>query len=456
MPVSSHHVPLDTAKSWAKRLARFSRDRQTSLKLHQAQAAVADMLGFVDWHALTQKLSQASNHPTPPIGFPPLSRPTTPAEWTALWQTILADDDTIDIHFEQRRGVLRIRVRKDGVFQYGWADVSMEALESLVALAGLCPPTAQGDFFGMEYSVGNLGSNSSNPRYRFLYQSLPTYPEGRDVVVARSSLRPRSIPNDWFPEHQQRLKEHLYAGPGLVVVAGTSSSGRTSFALHLMEMARQHNPKQQMKTLVVSNHHGHEISPEGSTHVSRIELGTRKELVDQSIRNGMDLLFIDDLCSHEEMTLVVSAVQRGTLVFATLDARSERSALQRLQDYAPQQKSGKAFAQELQLRISTYVKMLPLICSQCSTTGTPHQERGPGCVFCKGTGSSGRTLQAQAVKWEGTLALDLWPRWEQVHRLLAEKKISGWDVEEFMGPEPLDSEARKEEPGRFNAQTGEN
>lgn len=445
MPVSSHHVPLDTAKAWAKRLARFTRDSASpSMKLHQAQAAVADMLGFDDWHTLTLKLSQTPDNPTN-LAFSPRSRPTTRTDWTGLWQTVLADDDTIDIHFEQRQGSLRARVRKDGVFQHGWADISMEAFETLAALANIYPETSPVDFFGMDFAAGNWGSPSHNPRYRFRYQSLPTYPDGRDVVVVRPSLRPRPISNDWFPEHQHRLKEHLYAGPGLVVVAGTSSSGRTSFALHLMEMARQCNPNQHLKTLMLLEDHLQTIPTDGSTSVSRTELKTRKNWVDEHIQKGTDLFLIDDLRSSNEMALVSSAVQRGALVFVTLNASSERSALQRLQDFAPREKSGEALAQELQLRMSTYVKMVPQVCSQCSTPKGTHQERGPGCVFCQGTGTSGRTLQAQAVQWKGTRPSDLWPRWEQIQRLVTERKVSKQDVEEFLGPEPLEHAATEEE-----------
>ena len=62
MPVPAHIVPLDTAKTWAKRLAKTSKTLtpDTPLKLTQCQLAVAQMLGYEHWHALQTHLSAPS------------------------------------------------------------------------------------------------------------------------------------------------------------------------------------------------------------------------------------------------------------------------------------------------------------------------------------------------------------------------------------------------------------
>lgn len=58
MPVQAARVSLDTAKTWAKRLAKTSRttDAAHPWPLARCQLAVATMLGYDHWHALNQAL----------------------------------------------------------------------------------------------------------------------------------------------------------------------------------------------------------------------------------------------------------------------------------------------------------------------------------------------------------------------------------------------------------------
>ena len=60
MPVHAHQIPLVTAKSGAKRLTKPSKSLfpNAPWKLSQSQAALAQMLGFKDWHDLEQGLTK--------------------------------------------------------------------------------------------------------------------------------------------------------------------------------------------------------------------------------------------------------------------------------------------------------------------------------------------------------------------------------------------------------------
>lgn len=75
MPVPATRLSLATAKTWAKRLAKVSRDTDTAhpWPLARCQLAVATMLGYDHWHALNQALGEV----------PPASQ----ASVTALNQT---------------------------------------------------------------------------------------------------------------------------------------------------------------------------------------------------------------------------------------------------------------------------------------------------------------------------------------------------------------------------------
>lgn len=80
MPVSAAHVPLDTAKAWAKRLARTSKTLtpQAAWPLARCQLAVAQMLGYEHWHALNQALA------LPVLGLPAPAAPSTPTKTRPL------------------------------------------------------------------------------------------------------------------------------------------------------------------------------------------------------------------------------------------------------------------------------------------------------------------------------------------------------------------------------------
>lgn len=445
MPVSSHHVPLDTAKAWAKRLARFTRDSASpSMKLHQAQAAVADMLGFDDWHALTQRLNTAPEL-LPPKMLATNPIPKTRDELTAFWDKMLATNDATDIHFEKRSDKLRVRVRQDGEFHHEWETTSTEPFETLLSLADVELETGQEDFFGTEYTFGTWIPLSKNLRYCLRYQSLPVYPSGRDVVVRRDALRAYPIASEWFPEHQQLLKDCLYPGPGLVVVAGTTGSGRTTFVHHLMKMARQNHTKQNPKTLIFSDSPCQAFSPLEATVIYKTSSEDSLSSVSSCVEKGLDFFLIDDFRTPEQMRLARSAIQRGTLVFITFNASSARGTLNRLLDFTEQTTQPEALAKELCLRLSTYVKLLPRACQQCSMVGAAHQERNAGCEGCHGRGKKGRVLQTQAAKWEKNQFHDLWPKWEQVQKLLAENQVGQRDVEESLGPEPLEHAATEEQ-----------
>lgn len=444
MPVSSHHVPLDTAKAWAKRLARFSREHQTTptLKLHQAQAAVADMLGFNDWHALTQHLGAVAELlPPPSLATNPTSY--TRDELTAFWEKTLSSDDSTDIHFEKRSDTLRVRVRQNGDFQHEWETTSNDALETLLALAD-APETQQELFGDTDYASGTWIPLSKNLRYRLRYQALPVYPSGRDIVVLREALRPHPISSKWFPQHQKTLKEHLYPGPGLIVVAGTTSSGRTTFAHHLMTMARQIHAQPNPKTLVFSDSPCQALSPLEATVIRQTGPGDSADSVLGWIEKGLDFFLIDEVRTLEHMKLAAAAVQRGALVFITLHARTERMVLERLMDFSQQKTQAESLAKEIFLRLSTYVKLLPMACTKCSTGAAIHPGTSVLCDRCKGRGTKGRTLQAQAARWEGNQFHDLWPQWEQVRQLLAEGNVSREDVETLLGPAPLEHDATEE------------
>jgi hypothetical protein len=60
MPVSSHQVAFADAKKWSQRLKKSLLPHHPSLRLNECQEAVAQMLGFPHWHALSAQQASPS------------------------------------------------------------------------------------------------------------------------------------------------------------------------------------------------------------------------------------------------------------------------------------------------------------------------------------------------------------------------------------------------------------
>ena len=102
MPVLPQQVPLSTAKSWAKRLQLTSKTQtpQHAWPLSRCQLAVAQMLGFEHWHALSKALAtpptlpQSLSHQFPQL----LDFPKTQGGWEQFWKTVCHYHGMVDIH----------------------------------------------------------------------------------------------------------------------------------------------------------------------------------------------------------------------------------------------------------------------------------------------------------------------------------------------------------------------
>lgn len=85
MPVSPHQVPLDTAKTWAKRLHRALQDGAAPSSLSSCQTVLAQMLGHADWHALHEATKSAPM----PAGIPPKEAPQPDFQGPDMWSDYL-------------------------------------------------------------------------------------------------------------------------------------------------------------------------------------------------------------------------------------------------------------------------------------------------------------------------------------------------------------------------------
>lgn len=90
MPVNPEFVPLATAKTWAKRLQRTSKTQTPDAPwpLTRCQLAVAQMLGFEHWHALSKALTVAIDPKQSPKSMPArpviAQLPSNPQGWDAV------------------------------------------------------------------------------------------------------------------------------------------------------------------------------------------------------------------------------------------------------------------------------------------------------------------------------------------------------------------------------------
>lgn len=219
MPVASHHVSLDTAKSWAKRLSKHSHTTPNPLKLSSAQKSVAHMLGFDDWHHLTKNLSTLAPLPS----APPPSCPKTQQEWVSLWQQLL--DKNACLNLENNSQDQRCSVIQQTTFDV--QTVATWSFEEMrCGLQVLCPHldiTRHEEYIREECSLPN-----SN---KIVVQMLPlTNKRWTIVIQATPDQRHKQFADIQLPKQSQQWITDLALQKKIFAVAGTSGSGRTALA----------------------------------------------------------------------------------------------------------------------------------------------------------------------------------------------------------------------------------
>lgn len=446
MPVHAHQIPLETAKSWAKRLTKTSKSLfpNAPWKLSQSQAALAQMLGFKDWHDLEQGLTKPVSLQTrDAYFFYQGSLPTDSDTWKALWRETLAKAS--DVHLEHRpreaEGALRIRMRMMGrlveFMELKGADARL-ALQSL--FEGESNITTDKLLSGsiLDYVSGVLPLQPLHNRGSYRYQSLPVYPSGWDIVI-RQEGKSESLTLDAMefpPELMEALSRIRRKPHGAVLFTGTAGSGKSTLMTAMVKQAytesilKREKKTGPLKTAVIESP-SLALSLPHATHFNATTDTEKGYLA--SMRSNPDLVVMDEMRNREQGEILKTILQNGFRLWSTANASGGlMSAIERLEDFVPDHDWSASHG----LSGWTYSRLLPVLCRYCSQKSGQGNERipGHGCGHCGMLGVSRRQMVVgvwEMAEGEPTL---LFSHLDQARDLVKEGRVSRKDAEDALGP----------------------
>lgn len=464
MPVQSHQIPLDTAKAWAKRLTKTSKTitPHAPWKLSQGQLAIAQMLGFQDWHALEQGLVQPTVSEAPSVEHilpnpfqhqGPL--PENRQQWQEFWRHIMSKSD--DVHFESRdQGTVRVRMRVRGKLfvlltlnrESGQAEQALEAL-----FEGAEHNPIPGLFSNQGFSniyVSGLLPNRAKDGDVCRYQMLPVYPGGWDLVVGitknvhnlLSKLQDLNLPVNVA----QTLRRIGRKDTGVLLFTGRIGTGRST----LMKALSYQVYSDVLLTTAEANHeelpvdelpgvNGQMPIGDRAKRPIRIHWATQETLKNPErfqelfSQKNFDLVILDALQDANGGRLIESTLAKGRAIWAGMTSSGgPYSVMGRLKDFLPNWDEDHPHG----LNGWTHGNLLQLLCPHCSVPAGWDGERGegPGCGHCSMTGLIGQQLVLDVWEVHQGKFRQLESALEQARDLIASGKVARSEAVRKLGP----------------------
>jgi type II secretory ATPase GspE/PulE/Tfp pilus assembly ATPase PilB-like protein len=223
-----------------------------------------------------------------------------------------------------------------------------------------------------------------------------------------------------FNEYEQKLLMRLRAYPtGLVVVAGPTSSGKsTTLVRNMSMMLKERNYEINLITVedpaeqkIFGAHQMPVVN--ASNEEQREEKFT--EALAAALRSDPDTLMVGEIRTLSAAQLTVKGALSGHNVWTTLHANSAMAALTRLLDMGVEAFKLK---DETMMRGLVSMRLFKKLCPHCRERLINHPEnsayervhdtfgdiglnqvyiRGPGCAECRGTGTIGRIKAGEII-----------------------------------------------------------
>jgi general secretion pathway protein E len=345
-----------------------------------------------------------------------------------------------DIHVERRRSRSVIRMRKHGEM-LNYREVSSKYANSLCSVIyNVLAENKEISFSEDDYQSAAVNTNISGVEVKLRYQSLPAYPGGFDVVMR---VLPIGDEDETFvdleklgytPSQVQTLLDVAGRPVGAMIIAGTTGSGKSTTLKNLLMFINAHRGYK-VKIFTIEDPPEYRIPRVSQIPVVRQKNAdyTKKspfyDPLVATMRADPDILMIGEIRDQFTGDGLKKATQSGHQVLTTVHASSALGILDRLADFgiSPNVMGSPEFLTGL-----IYQKLLPLLCSHCSTlfvdriknghasakdlamqrrlelvsdlVNEPIRVRNPGgCKECKGMGVSSRTVCAEIIAPDFTL-----------------------------------------------------
>lgn len=346
-----------------------------------------------------------------------------------LAQTAL-DSDASDIHIESRSVGVMVRLRVNGRLQ-GYSD-SWDpdyALQFGRALFSIADDDSKPTGWSSDCQMSVSRNLPSGARVKLRVQVSPAYPdEGIDLVIrvlrVAVAAKVKSLDElGYAPEHIEMLEYMLASPHGLIVIAGTTGSGKTT----TLQTAMQNIRRADLGRKLVSIEDPPEYLLEGVTQipVSRakekagevVKLNPFAAAMRNTMRMDPDVIMIGEIRDSTSAELMVAMVQSGHKALTTIHTESALGIFGRLRGMGVglDVMASRGFISGL-----VFQTLVPRLCLHCRVDYDPSIESLPaslharirnvsragdtlfvesmkGCSHCRGAGISGRTVCAEMV-----------------------------------------------------------
>lgn len=347
------------------------------------------------------------------------------------------ESDASDIHIESRGSGVMVRMRINGRLQnYSDSWETDYAVQFGRALFSIADDDSKPTGWSTDCQMSVSRTLPSGARVKLRVQVSPAYPdEGMDVVIrvlrVAASAKVKSLDAlGYAPEHIEMLEYMLTSPHGLIVIAGTTGSGKST----TLQTAMQNIRKADLGRKLVSIEDPPEYVLDGVTQIpvsrprdKNAPSGQQMNPFAAAMRNTMrmdpDVIMIGEIRDSTSAELMVAMVQSGHKVLTTIHTESALGIFSRLRGMNVQSDvmAGRGFISGL-----IFQTLVPTLCKHCRIDYHPGLEELPealheriravvkegdtlfiesekGCEHCNQTGIAGRTVCAEMVIPDGTL-----------------------------------------------------
>lgn len=337
------------------------------------------------------------------------------------------NQDASDIHIEKRGAAAKVKIRVNGrleLYSDSWAPEYVDRFAR--ALHTLADDDSKAQTFTEDAQMAvTRRLQPSGAQVKLRVQVAPAYPDGGLDIVIRvlrvgMAAKIRQLTELGYEPEQIEMLEYMQAAPGgLIVIAGTTGSGKSTTLQTVMTNIQRDNPGFKLISI--------EDPPEYVLPgVTQIPVARRRDQSGENpftqamratLRMDPDVLMIGEVRDKESAELTGHTVQSGHKALGTIHTESALGVVPRLLSMGIPRDvlAGRRFLTGL-----IYQTLVPLLCPSCKIDYDPTSSAMPkalhdrirrvtlegdtifmeapgGCEHCNFRGIVGRTVCAEMV-----------------------------------------------------------
>lgn len=435
--VEQHSVVI-TCKKRARALKKTANEKDEKLTLMQCQSLAAKELGYSDWFDLHNQIKLEIEKDSVHLNSEDMT--------INIFDMIIEDaiaESVSDIHFKLMRTHGQITMRKYGeIMVYQNGTMIEKEMKNLLAIV-YNTLAAGGEVAFAPDNIQNafIEHATKKHRVRMLYNSLPIYPEGCEVVIKITQIEDletsKVIRNEFVPlthlgfsaSHEAMIEKIISNQRGSLFFSGPTGVGKSTSIVNTLKLL---NARTEYKKRITTIEDLVEKIIPGITQIPVPIVTTNAEMtqeqmdtkvINQVLRTDSDVIYLDDNVARRNMDNLVNLI-RESFVVSQIHASSALGTIRRFHSIGW---SYEMMAQKDFLSGLAHQSLLRTLCPHCSvsfvqrvkekndpkdvmalTTLQEHypqykkyfsqiRVRGQGCAHCQNMGINGRTACAEVI-----------------------------------------------------------